>query len=95
MTIRNPVVSQEVEQHLTARLPGWQHRVRFGRGGGMSVPIPCEVCGKIVFHNLANLEAKVRHPLPWYRARLSRGVAPRTCSQACGAVLRRRRRAVS
>ena len=82
MTIRNPVVSQEVEQHLTARLPGWQHRVRFGRGGGMSVPIPCEVCGKIVFHNLANLEAKVRRG-----DRL-----PRYCSQSCirrGVAMRR------
>ncbi len=39
----------------------------------MSVPIPCEVRGKIVFHNLANLEAKVRRG-----DRL-----PRYCSQSC------------
>lgn len=55
---------------------------RRGLHGGQYVIITCAICGR-----------EVRHPLPWYRARLKRGVPPRTCSQACGAVLRRRRRA--
>ncbi len=54
---------------------------RRGLHGGQYVILTCAICGR-----------EVRYPLPWYRARLKRGVAPKTCSRACGAVLRRRRR---
>jgi len=83
MTIRNPVVSQEVEQHLTARLPGWQHRVRVGKSGGRSVPVPCEVCGRITYHPVVELE---------YRARHGRSL-PRFCSNRCQRVGNARARA--
>jgi len=63
--------------------PGVRLDPRLGLHGGQYVILTCAICGR-----------EVRHPLPWYRDRLSRGVAPRTCSQACGTVLRRRRRAV-
>jgi RNase P subunit RPR2 len=64
--------------------PGVRLDPRLGALGGQYVILTCVICGR-----------EVRHSLSWYRARLSRGVAPRTCSQACGAVLRRRRRAVA
>jgi len=59
--------------------PGARLDPRLGLHGGQYVTLTCVICGR-----------EVRHSLPWYRARLRRGVAPRTCSQACGAVLRRR-----
>jgi len=61
-------------------LPPWVRLdPRLGLHGGQYVILTCVICGR-----------EVRHPLPWYRAMLRRGVAPKTCSQACGAVLRRR-----
>lgn len=54
---------------------------RRGLHGGQYVILTCVICGR-----------EVRCPLPWYRARLKRGVPPKSCSWACGAVLRRRRR---
>jgi len=43
------------------------------------VILACAICGR-----------EVRHPLPWYRARLKRGVPPKTCSTKCGREYRRR-----
>ena len=61
--------------------PGVRLDPRLGLHGGQYVILTCAICGR-----------EVRHPLPWYRARLKRGGEPKTCSRACGAVLRRRRR---
>ena len=55
---------------------------RLGKLGGQYVILTCVICGR-----------EVRLNLPRYRARLKRGVPPKSCSRACGAVLRRRRRA--
>ena len=57
---------------------------RQGRYGGRYVILTCVICGR-----------EVRHPLSWYRARLKRGAPPKACSQACGAELRRLRRAAA
>ena len=54
---------------------------RLGPRGGQYVIVTCVICGR-----------EVRHPLPWYRARLKRGGEPKTCSWACGGVYRRRRK---
>jgi RNase P subunit RPR2 len=54
---------------------------RLGQRGGRYVIVTCVICGR-----------EVRHPLPWYRARLKRGGEPKTCSQACGGEYRRRRK---
>ena len=64
--------------------PGVRLDPRRGLHGGQYVILTCVICGR-----------EVRHPLSWYRARLKRGGEPKTCSQACAAELRRRRRAVS
>lgn len=80
MTIRNPVVSQEVEQHLTARLPGWQHRVRVGKSGGRSVPVPCEVCGGEMRYRRSEIEGRQRRGMP----------LPRFCSRRCAMLARHR-----
>ena len=61
--------------------PGVRLDPRLGLHGGQYVILTCVICGR-----------EVRHPLPWYRAMLRRGVAPRTCSQACGGEYRRRRK---
>ena len=54
---------------------------RRGLYGGQYVIVTCVICGR-----------EVRLNLPRYRARLARGAPPKSCSRACGAVLRRRRR---
>ena len=54
---------------------------RRGLHGGQYVILTCVICGR-----------EVRLNLPRYRFQLKRGVAPKSCSRACGAVLRRRRR---
>ena len=54
---------------------------RRGLHGGQYVILTCVICGR-----------EVRYPLSWYRARLKRGVAPKTCSRACGGEYRWRRR---
>ena len=54
---------------------------RRGLHGGQYVILTCAICGR-----------EVRCPLPWYRARLKRGVPPKTCSQACGREYRWRRK---
>jgi RNase P subunit RPR2 len=54
---------------------------RLGKLGGQYVILTCVICGR-----------EVRHPLGWYRARLARGVQPKTCSRACGGEYRRRQR---
>ena len=62
--------------------PGARLDPRLGQRGGRYVIVTCVICGR-----------EVRHPLPWYRARLKRGGEPKTCSRTCGEELRRRRRA--
>ena len=54
---------------------------RRGLYGGRYVIVTCVICGR-----------EVRLNLPRYRYRLARGKEPKTCSRACGGVLRRRRR---
>ena len=61
--------------------PGARLDPRRGQRGGQYVILTCVICGR-----------EVRLNLPRYRFQLKRGVAPKTCSRACGAVLRRRRR---
>jgi len=53
---------------------------RRGQRGGRYVILTCVICGR-----------EVRCPLPWYRARLKRGVPPKTCSTKCGREYRRRK----
>jgi len=53
---------------------------RRGQRGGQYVILTCAICGR-----------EVRGPLPWYRARLKRGVPPKTCSTKCGREYRRRK----
>jgi len=60
--------------------PGVRLDPRLGLHGGQYVILTCVICGR-----------EVRHPLPWYRDRLKRGVPPKTCSQACGGEYRRRK----
>ena len=55
---------------------------RLGQRGGRYVIVTCVICGR-----------EVRYPLPWYRARLKRGVPPKTCSTKCGREYRRRKEA--
>ncbi len=82
MTIWNPEISPAVEAHLTARLPGWRNLIRIGRCGAWSVPVSCEVCGKIVYRKVSSLEGMVRQ-----------GVSlPRFCSNRCRGEGRRRER---
>ena len=52
---------------------------RRGQRGGRYAILTCVICGR-----------EVRCPLPWYRARLKRGVPPKTCSTKCGREYRRR-----
>ena len=54
---------------------------RPGKLGGQYVFLTCVICGR-----------EVRLNLPRYRARLARGVPPKTCSRACGGEYRRRRK---
>jgi len=61
--------------------PGARLDPRRGLHGGQYVILTCVICGR-----------EGRYPLPWYRARLKRGVPPKTCSHACGEEYRRRRR---
>ncbi len=56
---------------------------RLGPQGGQYVILTCVICGR-----------EVRLTLPKYRSQLKRGVAPKTCSRACGGVYRRRRKGV-
>ena len=62
--------------------PGARLDPRLGLHGGQYVILTCVICGR-----------EVRCPLSWYRARLARGVPPKTCSQACGGEYRRRKEA--
>ena len=55
---------------------------RLGKLGGQYVILTCVICGR-----------EVRLPLPRYRARLKRGVPPKTCSRACAGAYRRRKEA--
>ena len=61
--------------------PGVRLDPRRGKMGGQYVFVTCPVCGR-----------KRRYVLSWWRSQARCGNAPRTCSQACGAVLRRRRK---
>ena len=54
--------------------PGVRLDPRRGLHGGQYVTLTCEICGR-----------EVRLNLPRYRFQLKRGVAPKTCSRACGA----------
>jgi RNase P subunit RPR2 len=83
MTGKDLLVSPAVAAFLAARSPGWQHRVRVGKSGGRSVPVPCEVCGRITYHPVVELE---------YRARHGRSL-PRFCSNRCQRVGNARARA--
>lgn len=60
--------------------PGVRLDPRRGLHGGQYVILTCVICGR-----------EVRYPLPWYRARLKRGVPPKTCSTKCGGEYRRRK----
>jgi RNase P subunit RPR2 len=63
--------------------PGARPDPRLGLHGGQYVIITCAICGR-----------EVRLNLPRYRFQLKRGVAPKTCSRACGGEYRRRRKEV-
>ena len=62
--------------------PGARLDPRLGPHGGQYVILTCVICGR-----------EVRCPLSWSRARLARGVPPKTCPQACGGGYRRRKEA--
>jgi len=83
MIARNHPLAPAVAAFLAARSPGWQHRVRVGKSGGRSVPVPCEVCGRITYRPVVELE---------YRARHGRSL-PRFCSNRCQRVGNARARA--
>jgi hypothetical protein len=61
--------------------PGVRLDPRRGPHGGQYVILTCVICGR-----------EVRLNLPKYRCQLKRGVAPKTCSRACGGEYRRRRK---
>jgi len=66
-------VSPAVEAYLTARVRAWRTRVRTGPYGGLSVPVPCEVCGKTRPYGVFKLESLAR----------TGRTLPRFCSNRC------------
>jgi hypothetical protein len=68
-----PDVPPAVGAYLDARLPDWRDRVQVGPYGGRSFPIPCEVCGRITYHQAGALTSLVLRGLP----------LPRFCSVPC------------
>ena len=62
--------------------PGARLDPRLGKLGGQYVFLTCEVCGR----ELRLLLSQVRH-------QMRRDIVQQTCSRACAAELRRRRRA--
>jgi len=60
MTGKDLQVSPAVEGFLAARLPGWRDRARTGHYGGWYAPVACEVCGKVFYRRISELEDLVR-----------------------------------
>jgi len=79
MTGKDLLVSPAVEGFLAARLPGWRDRARTGHYGAWYAPVVCEVCGRVFYRRVSDLEALVR----------AGKHLPRFCSVSCTAAWRR------